>query len=233
MPGVLRAVLFDFNGILVDDEPIHFQLFQRVLGEEGVDLSEAEYYRSYLGFDDRGCLAAALEAAGQAASPARLARLIARKASYYRERIRREGYRLFPGALDLVRGLNESGVALGLVSGALREEIEEALRQAGVGELFKTIVAAEDVVESKPDPQGYLLALERLNSEPPLPDRLYHPHELLAIEDSPAGLEAARSAGIGTLGVAHTYPSAELDMADWVVERLSDVSPDTLFRFLS
>ena len=229
---MLRAVLFDFNGTLVDDEPIHFELFARVLAEEGVALSADEYYRSYLALDDRGCFAAALKAGGSPAEPTRLERLVARKASYYRERIRRDGYPFFAGALERVEELAAAGLALGVVSGALKEEVEGALEKAGLLARFKVLVTAEDVAAGKPDPQGYRCALEALNGEPPLPARLFHPHEVLAIEDSPAGLAAARAAGLATLGVAHTYPAAELAAADFVLERLADLRPpDLLARF--
>ena len=104
-PEVLRAVLFDFNGVLVDDEPIHLELFQRVLGEEGIALPADDYYARYLGLDDRACFAAVLAAAGETATVPRLMRLTARKASYYQERVRREGYPFAAGAAGLVRGL--------------------------------------------------------------------------------------------------------------------------------
>ena len=99
---MLRALLFDFNGILVNDEPLHLALFQRVLGEEGLDLSRDDYYALYLGFDDRDCFAAVFAAAGEPCPPERLVRLIARKAAYYRDEIRRSGYPLFPGAAEFV-----------------------------------------------------------------------------------------------------------------------------------
>src|SRR5262245_12624971 len=126
-PKVLRAILFDFNGVLVDDEPIHLEIFQRVLAEEGIALSAEEYYSRYLGLDDRACFAAVLAAAGETATVPRLMRLIARKASYYQERIRRDGYPFFPGAVELVAALTAGGRMLGVVSGALREEVEGAL----------------------------------------------------------------------------------------------------------
>jgi beta-phosphoglucomutase len=157
-------------------------------------------------------------------------RLIARKASYYQERIRRSGYPFFPGAVELVRSLSAQGTMLGVVSGALREEVEGALRQAGILDRFKVLVTAEDVEAGKPDPQGYLRALEALNSQPPLPERLLHPHEVLAVEDSPAGLTAAADVGLPTLGVAHTYPAARLREADVVVESLRDLTPERLER---
>jgi beta-phosphoglucomutase len=221
---VLRAVLFDFNGVLVDDEPLHLEMFQRVLADEGITLTAEDYYARYLGFDDRGCFAAVLAAAGEPATVPRLMRLIARKSSYYQERIRAAGYPFFAGAAELVRALAASGRMLGVVSGALREEVEGALRQAGLFELFKVLVTAEDVAEGKPDPEGYRRALESLNSLPPLPERLFHPHEVLVIEDSPAGLQAAAEAGLLTLGVAQTYPADELEEADAVTDRLAGLT---------
>jgi beta-phosphoglucomutase len=230
---VLRAVLFDFNGILVDDEPVHLEMFQRVLAEEGITLTAEDYYRDYLGFDDRGCFAAVLQAAGEAATVPRLMRLIARKSSYYQDYIRRNGYPFFPGAVELVREVADSGRRLGVVSGALREEVEGALRQAGLLERVPIIVTAEDVTESKPDPESYRRALVALNSEPPLPERLIHPHEVVAIEDSPAGLSAAADAGLLTLGVAQTYSADKLTQADAVTEKLAGLSVDALERLLT
>ncbi len=221
---MLRALLFDFNGVLVDDEPLHLEMFQRVLAEEGVTLTREDYYAHYLGLDDRGCFAAVLVAAGEPASLPRLMRLTARKASYYQERIREQGYPFFPGAVDFVRGAAAAGRMLGVVSGALREEVLGALRQEGVLALFKALVTAEDVAEGKPDPEGYRRALLALNTLPPLPERLVHPHEVLAIEDSPAGLDAAAGAGLLTLGLAHSYPLARLAQADAVAERIGNLA---------
>jgi HAD superfamily hydrolase (TIGR01509 family) len=230
---VLRAVLFDFNGVLVDDEPIHLEIFQRVLAEEGISLSAEDYQSRFVGLDDRTCFAAVLGEAGEPADTPRLMRLVARKASYYRERIRRGGYPFFPGALELVRALAEDRRMLGVVSGALREEVEGALRQAGMINLFKVLVTAEDVTEGKPHPEGYLRALESLNSQPPLPERLLHPHEVLAVEDSPAGLAAAAEVGFPTLGVAHTFPAGRLSGADVVAASLRDLTPEGLDRLFA
>lgn len=221
---MIRAVLFDFNGVLVDDEPLHLEMFQKVLRDEGIELSAADYYDRYLGFDDRGCFAAVLEDRGQTADPVRLMRLIARKSAYYQQRIRAGGYPFFPGAVELVRELAAAGRMLGVVSGALREEIEGALEQERLLDRFKIVVAAEDVAEGKPNPEGYRKGLDALNSLPPLPERLIHHHEVLAVEDSPAGLSAAQEAGLLTLGVGQTYPSRQLTQADAVVESLAGLS---------
>lgn len=229
---MLRAILFDFNGILVDDEPLHCELFQRVLAEEGIALSREDYWAHYLGYDDEGCFAAVYRTAGRDLDPTNLVRLIARKATYYRERIRQDGYPFFAGGFELVREAAQAGVTLGVVSGALREEIEGALEQAAARSLFKLIVAAEDVQRSKPDPEGYRRGVMLLNSEPPLPDRLFHPHEVLAIEDSPAGLNSAREAGLATVGVAQTYRPEELEMADAVVESMAQLNLDRLLDLI-
>lgn len=224
--------MFDFNGVLVDDEPLHFRLFRRVLEEEGQALSERDYYDKYLGLDDRGCFTEVLEAAGADASPPRLMRLIARKAAYYREEIRRSGFPFFPGAAELVRSCGDRGWMLAVVSGALRDEVEGALAQERLDRYFKVLVTAEDVERTKPDPEGYRQALEGLNALPPLPERLLHPHEVAALEDSPAGLEAAAGAGLRTVGVAQTYGAELLSPADAVVERVGELDANRLESLL-
>ena len=206
---MLRGILFDFNGVLIDDEPLHFELFRQVLAEEGVALDEETYYRDYVGFDD----ATGFRYALPQAEPATVVRLCARKATYYRERIKAGRYPFFAGAVDLVRQAAASGQVLGIVSGALRSEIEPALRQEGIDQLFKVVVAAEDVERSKPDPEGYRRGVHELNSQPPLPARLFHPHEILAIEDTPVldELAARPIAGAGHLQDPCVVNASELD----------------------
>lgn len=221
---MIRAALLDFNGVLVDDEPLHMRLFRRVLDQEGVEpFTEGEYWDHYVGLDDRAAFRELLERAGETPDAPRLMRLIARKSSYYQEHIHREGYPFFPGAADLVRSLAEAGLHLGVVSGALRDEVEGALRQEGLRSLFKVLVTADDVGSSKPDPEGYRRGVEALNTRPPLPERLLHPHEILALEDTPAGIEAARATGLAVVAVAHTYRAEALAEANRVVERIDAV----------
>lgn len=221
---MIRAALLDFNGVLVDDEPLHMRLFRRVLDQEGVEpFTEEEYWDHYVGLDDRAAFRELLERAGETPDAPRLMRLITRKSSYYQEHIHREGYPFFPGAADLVRSLAEAGLHLGVVSGALRDEVEGALRQEGLRSLFKVLVTADDVGSSKPDPEGYRRGVEALNTRPPLPERLLHPHEILALEDTPAGIEAARATGLAVVAVAHTYRAEALAEANRVVERIDTV----------
>lgn len=221
-------MLLDFNGVLVDDEALHEELLRKVLGEEGIELSPGRYREVFAGRDDRGGLARVLAEEGVDASPADVMALVARKARGYQEVARRRGFSFFPGALELVEGAARQGLMLGLVSGALREEIVQALHQASLRQYFKALVTAEDVREGKPSPEAYLLAVDLLNAEPPLPERLLHPHEVLAVEDSPAGVEAARQAGLTTLAVASVYGDEDLAAADLRVRSLADIDPDRL-----
>jgi phosphoglycolate phosphatase/beta-phosphoglucomutase len=225
---VLRAVLLDFNGVLVDDEAIHGELIQRVLAEEGIEHGSQWCRELFAGRDERSALTRILAEQGREAGPAAVLRLVARKARYYQEVARRQGFTFYPGALELVEGAARQGLMLGLVSGALREEVVQALHQASLRRYFKVLVTAEDVREGKPSPEAYLLAVDLLNAEPPLPERLLHPHEVLAVEDSPAGVEAARQAGLTTLAVASLYSPADLEAADLRVESLADLDPDRL-----
>jgi beta-phosphoglucomutase len=230
---VLRAILFDFNGVLVDDEPIHFELLRQVLAEEGYQLEQEGYFSRLLGVPDREALAHFLRERGEEPSAERLSRLVARKAAYYQQRMWRQGFPIVPGAPELISSAAAAGLPLGVVSGALRDEIEMALEQMGLAHCFKTIVAAEDVQAGKPDPEGYRRGLRELNSLPPLPARLLHPHEVLAIEDAPAGIAAAAAAGLSTLGLAKTYSAGALGGADRVVESLAGMGLESLRALFS
>lgn len=229
---MLRAVLFDFNGVLVDDLDVHVELLERTLAEEGVQTDAARELGSS-GRNDREVVAALLERSGRRCEAAIVHRLVARKARYYQEHARRHGYRFYPGALELVEGASAQGLMLGIVSGALREEIVQALHQSGLRRHFKALVSAEDVRRGKPHSEIYLSALEELNNQPPLPERLVHPHEVLAVENSPMGLTAAAGAGLVCLGVAHGHELCQLVTADAAVRSLAEIDPADLQRLFA
>ncbi len=194
----MLATLFDFDGVLVDSEPVHLAAFNDVLGALGVHLGEGEYAAHYLGLDDRGVFRAALSGKrGSLPDEREVSLLVAAKTKRFLPRF--EGaFRVYPGAVDLVvRRAARAPVAI--VSGALRDEIEFALAKMGVRAAVALVVSAEDAPACKPDPTGYRLALARLG----VPDAV-------AIEDSLAGVEAAKRAGVRCVAVSHTYPAAEL-----------------------
>jgi len=228
---MLKAIIFDFNGVIVDDEPLHLELFRRVLGEEGITLSDEDYHSKYLGYDDRGCFTAALADAGRAelaSDAAIIAELIERKAGYYRQTIE-ERMLLFPGAVELVKTL-AGKFPLAIASGALREEIEIVLRRGKIRDCFSVIIASEDVIACKPDPEGYVMALAALNA---LRNEPISSRECLVIEDSIAGIEAAKQAGMWCLAVTNSYPAEKLTQADWIVETLTDCDPEILCASLN
>ena len=160
---MLRAVIFDFNGIIVDDEPIHFELFRKVFAEEGIALTKDAYYARYLGFDDRGAFSFGYHEHNRSLSHDKLAELIERKAVYYREAIRNH-VAIFPGVKSLVVDLAEN-LPLAVASGALRNEIETILTTSGLINHFKVIISAEDVERGKPEPDIFLKALAVKSAE--------------------------------------------------------------------
>jgi HAD superfamily hydrolase (TIGR01509 family) len=196
-------VIFDFDGVIVDSEPVHFRLFQRLLGEHGVPLTRADYDAIYLGMDDRECFTEALTRHGKTAALPKVPELIERKSALLMAEV--------PGAVELVRRLAKS-VPLAICSGALRREIESMLTHAGILSCFSGIVSAEDVSHSKPHPEGYTKALALLNRTQP-PARAIPAASCLVIEDSIAGIEAAKAAGMPCLAVANSYPEAALKQA--------------------
>lgn len=222
---MLRAVIFDFNGIIVDDEPIHFQLFQKVLGEEGILLTEDAYYARYLGFDDKGAFAAAYRENNRPLSQRDLAKLIERKGLYYQQAIR-DHVQIFRGVKKLIGELS-SKLPLAVASGALRHEIETILSTTGLRHCFQVIIASEDVERGKPAPDIFLEALAQLEGagdKTPIAAR-----ECVVIEDSKEGIKGARRAGMKCLAVTNSHPAELLKDADAVVESLEEVD----FKFLS
>jgi beta-phosphoglucomutase len=218
---MLRAVIFDFNGIIVDDEPIHFELFQRVLNEEGLTLTESEYYARYLGFDDRGAFTAAFRDHAQPLPQSKLEQLIERKAAYYQEDIKTK-MRVFPGVQSLIPILARE-LPLAIASGALRNEIDIILSSIGLRNEFCAIVSAEDVDRGKPEPEIFLKALAQLNTSfdgrPAI-----SASECLVIEDSKEGVRGARRAGMKCLAVTNSHPPELLAQADRVTDTLEGIS---------
>jgi HAD superfamily hydrolase (TIGR01509 family) len=222
---MLRAVIFDFNGIIVNDEPIHFRLFQKVLGEESIPLTEQDYYARYLGFDDRGAFIAGYRDHDRDIGEAKLAELIARKAVYYQEAIRNH-VTIFPGVASLVTNLAQS-LPLAVASGALRHEIETILSTIGLRSHFRVIVSAEDVSAGKPEPEIFLKTLAALNAQ--LDGQLkILAADCLVIEDSKEGVRGARRAGMKCLAVTNSHGAELLDEATTVVNSLEQVTLEFL-----
>lgn len=200
------GILFDFNGVIVDDESQHCDALIATLADYGHALDRDTYYREYLGFDDRECFRFTFERIGKRLDETALLEAITRKHTEY-ERAIRSSMRLVPGASDFVENAALDGYQLAIVSGALRREIELVLELAGLRPHFAEIIAAEDVGLCKPDPQGYVRAREKLD----LPAK-----RCVVVEDSIPGLAAARAAGLRCAVLATSHPEDSLGEADLV-----------------
>ena len=217
----IRAILFDCNGIISDDEPIHMRLFQKVLAEEKITLSREEYYDKYLALDDRACFTQVLQEHKRNFSKPSVQKLIDKKADYYQQTIASE-IRIFPGVKEFVKR-HQDNYPMGVVSGALRHEIDLILTHAGIISAYSVIVSTEDVKACKPDPEGYLLGWKLLNALPQFKKHPLKAEECLVIEDSVHGVQAAIQAGMKCMAVTNSYPADQLTHASTVVHSLKDV----------
>jgi HAD superfamily hydrolase (TIGR01509 family) len=200
------GILFDFNGVIIDDESQHCDALIATLSECGYALDRDTYYREYLGFDDRECFRFTFERMGRPRDETTLLEAVARKHAAY-ERAIRNSMRLVPGAAEFVENAALDGFQMAIVSGALRSEIELVLELADLRPHFAEIVAAEDVAACKPDPQGYNRAREMLDIAP---------KRCVVVEDSLPGLNAARAAGLRCAMLATSHPEDACGEADLV-----------------
>jgi beta-phosphoglucomutase len=213
-----RAILFDFDNVLVNSEPLHFFAFHSVLKEEKLELTESEYYGELLGFDDRGAFRHIFEKHGRRLDPKTALRVMTRKKEAMLEQIYSHKYSALPGVEAFVRGIWRH-YPLAICSGALRDEIELMLEGIALRDCFSVIVSAEDVAKGKPDPGGYLLALQQLSEKR---KTKFLPSECLIIEDAPLVIKPVRAEGFPVLGLANTLPAEKLlaAKANWVVASL-------------
>ena len=218
---MLRGVIFDFDGVLVDSESAHFDAFKRVLREDlRVELTVDEYDARYLGFDDHTCFRRAFELRGLDASPEAISDPVERKRRAYEDGLSRVPF--FPGAQELIRALHEAGVPLAVASGSRRPEIETILRGPGLLQCFRGIVGAEDVRNFKPHPEPYLRARSLLPVD--------SPEGVVSFEDSTAGIASARAADLRVVGVTNSHPRGKLGLAHHILESLVDLSVEDVAR---
>ena len=219
----LAAVVFDFDGVLADSEPLHLRAFQAALAPVGRTIDDKTYFDRYLGFDDVGVFRAVSRDQDWPLPETDLSALVAAKGQHFGE-LTAAGEALFPDAAECIRRI-ATEVPIAIASGALGGEIEALLATTGLRPLFRTIVAAGDTPQSKPAPDPYLEAVARLRPQVAHPDGCF-----VAIEDSHWGITSAQSAGLRCLGVAQTYPASALTSADAVVASIADVDIALLRR---
>jgi len=221
---MIRAILFDFNGVIADDETPHVLCFQQALAEEGLLLTKDEYYGVYLGMDERTCAKILITARDGICDDSLLQRIMNRKADLFHASTTAHKPTLIPGVVEFVKTAKPT-YRLAIASGGRREQIDAALTGTLIKQDFELIISAEDCPIGKPDPAIYRLTCERLNEVGAISCAIT-PADCLVIEDSLAGIRSAKAAGMRVLALATTYPIDKLGEADAVLSSLHDITPD-------
>lgn len=226
----LGAVLFDFNGVIIDDEPIHARLIADILLSENLRPQADEYQQFCLGRSDRDCLDNVLSRRGRYVNTAYLDKLLAQKSQAYQAELSQlDPLPLFPGVVECIKQLVTADIKLGLVTGSIQAEVELILARANLRDYFSVIVTADQVPVGKPDPSGYLMALDQLQAH--FPGLGLTPEQCLVIEDTFMGIEAARRAGLPVLGIAHTFPFHMLQRrCNWVIDHFGQLDLEYVQR---
>lgn len=223
---MLGAVIFDFDGVIVDSEKLHHRAFNEVASQFNIEITTEDYYGRHLGLTDREVFEILVADNSLNDYTARIDQLVAEKTAIFKHLAEAEAV-VIDGVSDFLDMLRENNVPVAICSGALAPEIELILAGANLADYFRVIVAAEHVQRGKPDPQGFLLALQKLNDKL---SRDIRPSDCVVVEDSRWGLQAAKAAGMHAVAVTNTYEPAQLAAADRIVEKLSDLRMEDLHR---
>ena len=217
---MLKAVIFDFDGVITDSEILHFRAFNQMLAQYGIEITIKDYYKTYLGFNDADCYKLLIRQGLLKIDEQQIGNLVNQKKKIFERLAQTEG-KMIEGVRDFLTMLEQNNIPMAICSGALLTEVEMVLEEARLRHLFEAIVAAEHVKKGKPDPEGFLLSLQKLNEnrENPITGK-----QCIVIEDSHWGLEAAKAAGMHTIAVTNSYDAEQLSLAEKIVARLSELS---------
>lgn len=212
----LRAVLWDWDGTLVDSGEYHWLAWREALTPEGYDLTYEGFVSSF-GQRNAGILRGYL---GQNLSDSEVERICAVKEVHFRHLAKSRGIQLLPGVHRWLAHLRSEGWRQAIASSAPRLNIEMILEMLDLTQYFDALVSAEDVQRGKPDPQVFLVAAERV---------AVPPARCIVVEDTPVGVESAHRAGMRVMGVRSTHATLE---ADCTVQTLEDLPEDAFDRLL-
>jgi beta-phosphoglucomutase len=216
---MLQAVIFDFDGVITDSEILHLRAFNSVLAQFGIEIATKDYYKEYLGLTDVDCFNLIAERNHPRLDNQKIENLVQQKNRIFEHLAQTDG-KIIEGVRDFLDMLKENNIPMAICSGAVRAEIELILEQAQLRSFFAVIVSAEQVKKGKPHPEGFLLTLQKLNSnrQPSITAE-----QCLVIEDSHWGLEAARAAKMHTVAVTNSYDAEQLSLAEKIVTRLDEL----------
>jgi len=226
---MLRAVIFDFDGVITDSEVLHLRAFNKSLIPYGVEISTKDYYTNYLGFSDFDCYKILVDKGLLKIDERQIGDIIKKKSKIFEELTRTEG-RTIEGVQELLQMLEDNNIPMAICSGSLLVEIEAMLEESRLRHYFDEIVSAEQVRKGKPHPEGFLLSLKKLNKK-------YQPliaaGECIVIEDSHWGLKAGKAAGMHTVAVTNSYDAEQLTIAEKIVGHLNDLTIDEMHKLCS
>ena len=221
---MLKAVIFDFDGVITDSEILHFRAFNQMLAQYGIEITIKDYYKTYLGFNDVDCYKLLIHQGLLKINEQHIDGLVEQKKQIFEKLAKTEG-KIIEGVRDFLKMLEQNNVSMAICSGSLLTEVEMVLEEARLRHLFEVIVSAEHIKKGKPHPEGFLLSLQRLNESRENPITA---NQCIVIEDSHWGLEAAKAAGMYTIAVTNSYDAEQLSLAEKIVARLSELSIDDL-----
>jgi beta-phosphoglucomutase len=211
---VLKAVIFDFDGVISDSEPCHFAAYNKVLIDFGVQISQQAYYAEYLGFTDYEVFETVKKKYKMEFKDASIEQLVERKAKFFPQLIEQADH-LIDGVAELIGQLKKNNIKVAINSGATAADIKIMLAGLAFEDSFDFIVSADDVTKGKPDPEGYLLALEKLNA---VSDSSISAKQCVVIEDSRWGIISAKKAGMHVIAVTNSYCAEELKDAEIIID---------------
>jgi len=211
------GAIFDWDGVIINSAAQHELSWERLAKECGRTLPEDHFKRGF-GMKNEVIIP---ELLGWTSVPVEIRILSLRKEAIYREVVREQGITALPGVESWLRTLRDAGIACVIASSTHRENITTTLDVLGLGEFFSNIVAAEDVSRGKPDPEVFLTAAKQIGVEP---------KDAVVFEDALVGIAAAQAAGIRVVAVASTEPKDKLAHADWVVDRMDELSVEQLWE---
>jgi beta-phosphoglucomutase len=217
---MLRAVIFDFDGVITDSEIMHLRACNQVLAEYKVQIAKKDYYTNYLGLSEFDFFKAISDNGLVALNSEKIRQLISRKSKIFEKLAKSQGT-IIDGVPEFLKMLKENNIPMSICSGAILSEIELILDKAQLRSFFEDIVSAEQVTIGKPDPQGFVLTLKKLNEKN---RSLIHSNQCVVIEDSHWGLEAANAAGMHSVAITNSYAAEQLSMAEKTVTHLNELN---------